>query len=105
MADRYVAVTLSKVELILNALSMGFSVAWVDTDTVHFSNVLPYMQSLDLDIALSNENCRVHSSFHPQLWNRSEEFNQNTGAPCATSRCAACLSAAQRSCCAACGRN
>ena len=78
-ACRYVAVTLSKVELILNVLSLGVSVAWIDTDVVHFGNALPYMQQLDLDIALSNENCRVHASFHPQLWNRSAEFNQNTG--------------------------
>ena len=74
------AVTLSKVELILNTLSSGYHVAWVDTDVVHFANVLPYLLTLDTDIALSNENCHVNSNFNPMHWNRSEEFNQNTGA-------------------------
>ena len=78
-ACRYVAVTLSKVELILNTLSSGYHVAWVDTDVVHFANVLPYLLELDTDIALSNENCHVNSNFSPMHWNRSEEFNQNTG--------------------------
>ena len=72
--------TLSKVELILNTLSSGYHVAWVDTDVVHFSNALPYLLTLDTDIALSNENCHVNSNFNPMHWNRSQQFNQNTGA-------------------------
>ena len=32
---RYVAVTLHKVELLLNILTMGVSPFWLDTDVVH----------------------------------------------------------------------
>ena len=49
LADRYVAITLSKVELILNALSTGFSLAWMDAVQVHSVLGVPqitYLQSV-----------------------------------------------------------
>ena len=75
-ACRYEAVTLSKLELVLNTLSLGMSLIWTDTDTVHFGPMLSYFANLDADVALSAETCDSNRDFTP---GGSLDFNQNTG--------------------------
>lgn len=59
---RYVATTLNKVELIHSVLRLGYSPFWVDTDVVHFGNALPYLHTLDADMAIGCEFCHSWSN-------------------------------------------
>lgn len=70
------ATTLSKVELIYNVLSLGYSPFWVDTDIVHFGNALPYLHQLDVDMAVGTEYCHTTSNFSAGY---PGPFEQNTG--------------------------
>ena len=52
--------TLSKMELIYNIVSLGYSPYWLDTDIVHMRSSLPFMADLEsrgVHIAVSAENC------------------------------------------------
>ena len=70
------ATTLSKVELIYNVLSLGYSVFWVDTDVVHFANALPFLHGLDVDMAVGSEYCHTWTNFSA---GSPGPFEQNTG--------------------------
>ena len=52
--------TLSKMEAILNILSLGYSPLWLDTDIVHMQNSMPFLAELEargVHVAVSAENC------------------------------------------------
>ena len=52
--------TLSKMEAILNVVSLGYSPLWLDTDIVHMQNSMPFLAELEargVHAAVSAENC------------------------------------------------
>ena len=57
---RYNAITLSKMEAVLNIVSLGYSPLWLDTDIVHMRSPLPFVAELEargVHVAVSAENC------------------------------------------------
>ncbi|CAL8465577.1 g5113 [Coccomyxa elongata] len=57
----HLAAELHKLELILNILTLGYSVAYVDVDTMFFRNPMPFLLSSQADIALPDNTCRAAS--------------------------------------------
>lgn len=72
----YEATTLSKLEIILNTVSLGYSLIWADTDVIHFADAFPYFAALQADVALSAENCESTGNFTAGA---PPALNQNTG--------------------------
>jgi len=54
----------AKIKYILNALSLGRDVIFLDTDIVVFQNFVPYVLSLNIDMGAAIEKCRVIDDHH-----------------------------------------
>lgn len=67
---------MNKVDLLHSVLVLGYSAFWVDTDIVHFGNALPYLHSLDVDLAIGSEYCHSWKNY-TKGW--PERFDHNTG--------------------------
>ncbi|KAK9835027.1 hypothetical protein WJX81_005124 [Elliptochloris bilobata] len=53
----FAAVSMNKLELVLNVMTLGYSVLWMDLDVVAYRNPLPYLIGLSVDVAVPNSRC------------------------------------------------
>lgn len=60
-----------------SVLSLGYSLFWVDTDIVHFGNALPFLDSLEADLAIGCEYCHSWQNYTADGF--PPEFEHNTG--------------------------
>ncbi|KAK9903476.1 hypothetical protein WJX75_006537 [Coccomyxa subellipsoidea] len=63
----HVAAELHKLELILNILTFGYSVVYVDVDTIFFRNPMHHLLSLQADIGLPDNQCEDGLIRHDQV--------------------------------------